>query len=177
MEKAAKLKLVRDSVTNYPDFPKPGILFRDIFGIFKNVAATKAMKDLMVEHVALLDIDFVVGLDSRGFLLGPVISLELAKPFVPIRKKGKLPGKVFQQSYTLEYGEDVFEIQADSVQGNKKALIVDDLLATGGSMSAAENLLKKAGVTVVECLVIMELKSLNGRAKIEAPIHALLQYD
>ena len=132
MDKAQKLKLVKDSVVSYPDFPKPGILFRlsfillmklysyklfltmifsrDIFGIFKNVAAMQAMKDLLVEHVALLDIDFIVGLDSRGFLLGPVISLELAKPFVPIRKKGKLPGKVYQQNYTLEYGEVVMTV-------------------------------------------------------------------
>ncbi|XP_058806593.1 adenine phosphoribosyltransferase [Phymastichus coffea] len=178
MEKADKLKLVSNAVKTYPDFPKPGILFRDIFGIFKSVAATRAMRDLIISHIAFMNFDFVVGLDSRGFLLGPLLSFELAKPFVPIRKKGKLPGKVYQQNYTLEYGEDIFEMQADAVhRNNNKAIIVDDLLATGGSMSAAEKLLKSAGVKIVECLVIIELKSLKGRSKIEAPIHSLLQYD
>ncbi|XP_011503381.1 PREDICTED: adenine phosphoribosyltransferase [Ceratosolen solmsi marchali] len=177
MEKAYKLKLVKEAIKSYPDFPKTGVLFRDVFEIFQNAQALQALKDLLVEHVALLDIDIIVGLDSKGFLLGPIISLGLAKPFIPIRKKGKLPGKVFRQNYTLEYGEDTFEIQTDAVQGKKKALIVDDLIATGGTMSAAEKLLKELGVVTVECLVIIELTSFKGRSKLEAPLHSLLQFN
>jgi len=177
MDKAQKLKLVKDAVTSYHDFPKPGIIFRDIFGIFKNVPALQAMKDLILEHVALLDIELVVGLDSRGFLLGPLISFELAKPFIPIRKKGKLPGKLVQQSYTLEYGEDIIEMQINDLHGKKKVLLVDDLLATGGTMEAAEKLIKSAGMHIVECLAIIELTDLKGRSKLESPVHSLIQYN
>ncbi|KAL7294105.1 adenine phosphoribosyltransferase [Trichogramma pretiosum] len=177
MSKKQQLQVLEKAVKNYPDFPKEGIIFRDIFGIMQDVHALQALRDLLVEHVALMDIDCVVGLDSRGFLLGPLLSVELAKPFIPIRKKGKLPGKIFSENYVKEYGEDTFEIQASGIKGKKKALLVDDLLATGGSMSAAELLLSKVGVNVVECLVVMELKSLNGRSKIKAPVHSLLKYD
>ncbi|KAJ8679847.1 hypothetical protein QAD02_015634 [Eretmocerus hayati] len=177
MEKADKLRILQESVVDHPDFPKPGILFHDIFGILKNVTAFRALRDLMVEYAAMLDVEVIVGLDSRGFLLGPIISLELSKPFVAIRKKGKLPGKVIAQSYELEYGEDTFEIQVDAIKGKKKALIVDDLLATGGTMSAAEKLLTSSGVYVQGCLVVIELKSLNGRSKLNAPLHSLLKYN
>ncbi|XP_014214869.1 adenine phosphoribosyltransferase isoform X2 [Copidosoma floridanum] len=171
MEKSQKLKLVKDALTSYPDFPKPGVIFRDIFGIFRNAAAMQAMTDLILGHVALLDIELIVGLDSRGFLLGPLISLGLAKPFIPIRKKGKLPGKVIQQSYTMEYGEDTIEMQINDLHGKNKVLLVDDLIATG------EKLVKSAGMSVVQCFFIVELSSLKGRTKLTAPVHSLIQYD
>ncbi|XP_014214864.1 adenine phosphoribosyltransferase 1 isoform X1 [Copidosoma floridanum] len=177
MEKSQKLKLVKDALTSYPDFPKPGVIFRDIFGIFRNAAAMQAMTDLILGHVALLDIELIVGLDSRGFLLGPLISLGLAKPFIPIRKKGKLPGKVIQQSYTMEYGEDTIEMQINDLHGKNKVLLVDDLIATGGTMEAAEKLVKSAGMSVVQCFFIVELSSLKGRTKLTAPVHSLIQYD
>ncbi|XP_033225194.1 adenine phosphoribosyltransferase [Belonocnema kinseyi] len=177
MDNVEKLKIIKNAVGTYPNFPKDGITFRDIFGIFQNVTALRALKDLIIDHASSLEIDVVVGLDSRGFLLGPIISLELGIPFFPIRKKGKLPGKVIQQSYTLEYGEDVFEIQTGNLSSGKKALIVDDLLATGGSMTGAIKLLEKTGVKVVECLAVIELTSLNGRSKLDAPVHSLIQYD
>ncbi|KZC11756.1 Adenine phosphoribosyltransferase [Dufourea novaeangliae] len=135
------------------------------------------MKDLIVEHVLFLEVDLVVGLDSRGFLFGPTISLELGKPFLPIRKKGKLPGKVSQKSFTLEYGEATFEIQVENITKGTRVLIVDDLLATGGTMAAAVELLQSTGAEVVECLVIIELNGLKGRDKLGVPTHSFIQYD
>ncbi|XP_053599208.1 adenine phosphoribosyltransferase-like [Microplitis demolitor] len=121
-----------------------GVL-KDIFGVYQNVTAMRAMNDLLIDHVkSLKNVDVIVGLDSRGFLLGPILSTELGKPFVPIRKKGKLPGNIKRESYTLEYGEATVEIQTDSISKGKKVLIVDDLLATGviGLKKAAKKTLK-----------------------------------
>ncbi|XP_053592837.1 adenine phosphoribosyltransferase-like [Microplitis demolitor] len=138
----------------------------------------RAMNDLLIDHVkSLKNVDVIVGLDSRGFLLGPILSTELGKPFVPIRKKGKLPGNIKRESYTLEYGEATVEIQTDSISKGKKVLIVDDLLATGGTMSAAIKLIEAIGAEVVECIVLMELNSLNGRSKISVPVFSLIQYN
>lgn len=176
MNNKENLNIVKSAIRTYENFPKEGVVFRDIFGIFQDVTALKALRDLIVSHVSSLDVDVIVGLDSRGFLVGPIISLELGKPFLPIRKKGKLPGDVFQYSYTLEYGEATFEIQKNNLSSGKRVLIVDDLLATGGSMSGAIQLLKKSGATVVECLAVIELIALNGRAKLDAPVHSIIQY-
>lgn len=177
MDNEEKLKIVKDAVKTYENFPKKGIIYKDIFGIFQNVTAMQAMNDLLIDHVINMNVDLIVGLDSRGFLLAPLISVALNKPFVPIRKKGKLPGTVKQESYTLEYGEATFEIQSDIINYGKRVLVVDDLLATGGTMAAAVKLLKASGADVVECLVIMELNSLNGRAKLGVPTHSFIQYD
>lgn len=177
MNRDQKLQLIKDSIKVYPDFPRPGIIFRDIFPVFQNVLALKAMRDLLVEHVSFLQVDSIVGLDSRGFLLGPMICTELEKPFIPIRKKGKLPGKVAGQSYTLEYSTDLFELQIESIKKGSRVLIVDDLLATGGSMGAAIQLLKSIGAVVVECLVIMELNELKAREKLDVPVYSFLQFD
>ncbi|XP_012268136.1 adenine phosphoribosyltransferase isoform X2 [Athalia rosae] len=172
-----KIALVKNAIGCYPDFPKPGILFRDIFGILSDVVATRALLDLLVDHTRSLAVDVIVGLDARGFILGPLIAAELSKPFVPVRKKGKLPGQVISQSYKLEYGEDTLEVQRNNPSTGKRVLIVDDLLATGGTMEAAIQLLKSADAGVIHCLVVMELTSLNGRAKLSAPVHSLLQFD
>ncbi|XP_076642513.1 adenine phosphoribosyltransferase [Halictus rubicundus] len=177
MDKGQKLEVLRNAIRSYPDFPKPGVEFRDIFGVFYNVVALRAMKDLIVEHILFLEVDMVVGLDSRGFLFGPMISLELGKPFLPIRKKGKLPGNVIEKSYTLEYGEATIEIQVDNIHKGARVLIVDDLLATGGTMAAAIELLESAETKVVECLAIIELIGLKGREKLKAPVHSFIQYE
>ncbi|XP_031829589.1 adenine phosphoribosyltransferase [Nomia melanderi] len=177
MDKNQKLEILRNAIKTYPDFPKPGVIFRDIFGIFNDVVALRAMKDLLVEHVLFLEVDLVVGLDSRGFLLGPIISLELGKPFLPIRKKGKLPGEVIEQNITLEYGEATLEIQKKLLTKGTRVLVVDDLLATGGTMIGAIELLRSGGVEVVECLVIIELSKLKGREKLDVPVHSFIQYD
>ncbi|XP_029043401.1 adenine phosphoribosyltransferase isoform X1 [Osmia bicornis bicornis] len=177
MNKKDKIQLLRNAIRSYPDFPKPGIIFRDIFGVFHNVAALRAMRDLIVEHILFLEVDLIIGLDSRGFLFGPIICMEMGKPFVPIRKKGKLPGEILQKPYTLEYGEDTFEIQKDYINKGARVIIVDDLLATGGSMTAAVELVKSAEAEVIECLVIIELTNLNGRDKVGVPVHSFIQYD
>ncbi|XP_011689234.1 PREDICTED: adenine phosphoribosyltransferase [Wasmannia auropunctata] len=177
MDKNDKLQILKNAIKSYPDFPEPGIIFRDIFGVFHNIVALRAMKDLIVEHILFLEVDLIVGLDSRGFLFGPIICMELGKPFLPIRKKGKLPGKVTQQKYVLEYGEATFELQTEFIKKDIRVLIVDDLLATGGTMAAAVQLLKSVGADVIECLVIMELTLLKGRDKLGAPVHSFIQYD
>ncbi|EGI62220.1 PREDICTED: adenine phosphoribosyltransferase [Acromyrmex echinatior] len=177
MDKNDKLQILKNAIKSYPDFPEPGIIFRDIFGVFNNITALRAMKDLIMEHILFLEVDLVVGLDSRGFLFGPIISIELDKPFLPIRKKGKLPGKVIQQKYTLEYGEATFELQTEFINKGTRVLIVDDLLATGGTMAAAVQLIKSTGADVIECIVIMELTLLKGRDKVGVPVHSFIQYD
>ncbi|XP_011156481.1 adenine phosphoribosyltransferase [Solenopsis invicta] len=177
MDKNDKLQILKNAIKSYPDFPQPGITFRDIFSVFHNITALRAMKDLIVEHILFLEVDLVVGLDSRGFLFGPMICMELGKPFLPIRKKGKLPGKVIQQKYTLEYGEATFELQTEFIKEGARVLVVDDLLATGGSLATAVKLLKSVGTNVIECLVIMELTLLKGRDKLGVPVHSFIQYD
>ncbi|XP_053987063.1 adenine phosphoribosyltransferase [Hylaeus anthracinus] len=177
MDKNEKIQLLRNAIKAYPDFPTPGVVFRDIFSVFSNMIALRAMKDLIVEHVLFLEVDLIVGLDSRGFLFGPMISMELGKPFLPIRKKGKLPGNVVEKSFTLEYGKATFEIQSDNIKKGTRVLIVDDLLATGGSMAAALELLQTLGCEVVECLVIIEITGLKGREKLNVPVHSFVQYD
>ncbi|KYN18789.1 PREDICTED: adenine phosphoribosyltransferase [Trachymyrmex cornetzi] len=177
MDKNDKLQILKNAIKSYPDFPEPGIIFRDIFGVFNNIVALRAMKDLIMEHILFLEVDLVVGLDSRGFLFGPIISMELDKPFLPIRKKGKLPGKVIQQKYTLEYGEATFELQTEFINKGTRVLIVDDLLATGGTMAAAVHLIKSTGANIIECIVIMELTLLKGRDKVGVPVHSFIQYD
>lgn len=173
-----KIDLVRNAICSYPDFPKPGILFRDVFSVLREPVAFKALHEVFVEHVKNLSppVQAIAALESRGFLFGPKLALEFGIPFIPIRKKGKLPGNVESISYELEYGKDTFEIQLDGLKKGINVLIVDDLLATGGSMGAACQLLKKAGLEISQCLVVMELKDLSGRSKITEPVHAFIQY-
>ncbi|KAL2740633.1 adenine phosphoribosyltransferase [Vespula squamosa] len=176
MDKTEKLKLVKDTIKNYVNFPKPGVNFLDIFPVFQNTLALKALRDLLLEHVLFLEIDLIVGLDSRGFLIGPLISIEIDKPFIPIRKKGKLPGRVLSQEYSLEYGESTLELQQDSVKEGSRVLIVDDLLATGGSMGAAIHLLTSINVKIVECLVVIEVLKLKAREKFNVPVYSIVQF-
>ncbi|CAH1391652.1 unnamed protein product [Nezara viridula] len=173
-----KLRIVKENIRSYPDFPKKGVLFRDVFSVFSNTQALKALMDLIVDHVSSIQspIDAVIGLESRGFLLGPSIALNLDVPFVPVRKKGKLPGELAEIQYKLEYGSDSFEIQRDSLKAGQSVLIVDDLLATGGTMGAACQLMDILNVKVSECFVVIELNDLKGRNNIKYPIHSLIQY-
>ncbi|KAL1124597.1 hypothetical protein AAG570_001221 [Ranatra chinensis] len=136
--------------------------------------------DLLFNHVDAVikgkSVSAIVGLDARGFLFGPSLALHLGVPFIPVRKSGKLPGEVSGMKFELEYGSDEFQIQKDSLKSGDSAIIVDDLLATGGSLSATCKLLEGLGVNVVECLVIMELKELKGRERLTSPVYSLLQY-
>ncbi|XP_027321528.3 adenine phosphoribosyltransferase [Anas platyrhynchos] len=175
-----RLRAVRAGVRCFPDFPVPGVLFRDISPLLKDPVAFRALIDLLEDHLrtSLPPIDFIAGLDSRGFLIGPPLAQRLGVGFVPIRKKGKLPGPTESVSYTLEYGEAALEIQSDAVEPGQKVVIVDDLLATGGTMRAACELVRRLKAEILECLVIIELKFLKGVEKLESvPFFSLLQYD
>lgn len=154
--------------------------YRDIFTALLDGKVCTAIRDLLLERVrnSPQRIDAIVGLDARGFLFGFTIAAELGLPFVPIRKRGKLPGKCKSFEYKLEYGTDVFEMQENSIGPNQNVIIVDDLLATGGSLNAACRLISEYGANVAEIIVIMELKSLDGRKKIPTEnIHAFIAYD
>ncbi|KAG0150789.1 hypothetical protein CROQUDRAFT_652037 [Cronartium quercuum f. sp. fusiforme G11] len=167
----------------HPDFPQKGIMFLDIFPILRDPAAFETLITHLVHHltsVTLLTIpskkiDVVVGLDARGFLLGPVIAMRLNCGFVPIRKKGKLPGKVISAEYVKEYGTDVVEIQADSIKHGQTVVVVDDLIATGGTVKAAEELVEKLGGKVVEHIFVIEASFLKGSERLNAPTYAIIK--
>lgn len=177
-ERRKKLELVKRNIKNYPDFPKPGVLFRDLFSVLRNPSAFRALQDVMIEYVSHLTSrpEAVVALEARGFLLGTLIARHFDIPFIPIRKKGKLPGEVICTTFTLEYGTGVFEIQSSSITSGQNVIIVDDVLATGGSMKASCQLVEQLQATVQVCLVVMELVDLKGREKIKAPLHSLIQF-
>ncbi|XP_005052328.1 PREDICTED: adenine phosphoribosyltransferase [Ficedula albicollis] len=152
----------------------------DISPLLKDPVAFRALIDLLEDHVraSFPKIDFIVGLDSRGFLIGPPLAQRLGIGFVPVRKKGKLPGATQSVSYSLEYGKAELEIQSDAVEPGQKVVIVDDLLATGGTMCAACELLKRLKAEILECLVVVELRALKGSEKLNSiPFYSLLQYD
>ncbi|XP_078066814.1 adenine phosphoribosyltransferase [Mustelus asterias] len=175
----AKLQLVRNGIKSYPDFPTQGILFRDIFPLLQDPKAFSAVIDLFEDHLrkTFPQVDLVVGLDARGFLFGPPLAQRFGIGFVPVRKKGKLPGPTISVCYSLEYGQAEVEIQSDVIQANQKVVIVDDLLATGGTLSAACQLLNKMKADILECLLVIEIKALNGVKKLgSVPVYSLVQY-
>ncbi|XP_048402625.1 adenine phosphoribosyltransferase isoform X1 [Stegostoma tigrinum] len=174
-----KLRLVHSTIRSYPDFPTEGIVFRDIFPVLHDPKAFSAVIDLFEDHLkkTFPVIDLFVGLDARGFLFAPILAQRFGIGFVPVRKKGKLPGPTLSVSYSLEYGEAEVELQRDVIQANQKVVIVDDLLATGGTLSAACDLLNKTGANILGCLVVIELKALNGAKKLNCvPLHSLVQF-
>ena len=159
------IEQVRDKIRNIPNFPKEGILFRDITTALKDKVALKQMVDYLAEQFKTEKIDYIVGLESRGFIFGMPLAYLFDAGFIPIRKPNKLPGETLSESYQLEYGTDTFEIHADALTKGDRVLIVDDLLATGGTAAAACNLVKKTGAEIVGCAFVIELDDLNGRAK------------
>ncbi|XP_062405586.1 adenine phosphoribosyltransferase [Sardina pilchardus] len=174
-----KLKRINESIRSFPDFPIKGILFRDICPILKDPNSLTAVIDLFEEHVRQnhQDVDLIVGLDARGFLFGPLLAQRLGIGFALVRKRGKLPGPTVSVSYDLEYGKAEVEIQEDAVAPGQKILVIDDLLATGGTLNAACALLKKLQAIVVDCLVVVEMKDLNGADKIKPhTVFSLVQY-
>ncbi|KAK5604768.1 hypothetical protein CRENBAI_010883 [Crenichthys baileyi] len=174
-----KLQLVHRHIRAFPDFPKKGILFRDICPILKSPAALTAVIDLFEERVRShhLQVDLIVGLDARGFLFGPLLAQRLGVGFVLVRKKGKLPGPTTCVKYDLEYGTAEAETQEDAVAPGQKVLIIDDLLATGGTLYAACELMKKQQAQIQGCMVIIELKDLNGADRLKPhSVFSLLQY-
>ncbi len=171
---------IKSRIRTVKDWPKKGIMFRDITTLLKDPVGLQLTIDDFVKRYKDKDIDVVVGIDSRGFILGGALAYLLGKGFVPIRKKGKLPADTEKQEYELEYGTDTIEIHKDAIQKGQKVLIIDDLIATAGTMAAAINLVEKLGGKVVECAVIVELPDLHGREKIERKghkLHSLVQFE
>ncbi|KAL3472433.1 phosphoribosyltransferase-like protein [Aspergillus californicus] len=172
-----KVKL-RAALRQFPDFPSPGILFEDILPIFADHSLHEALLRCLELHV--LDIkpnekpDVIVGLDARGFLMGPSLALRLGASFVPVRKQGKLPGPCETQSYEKEYGQDFFQMQSGSIKPGQKVIVVDDIIATGGSAYAAGELIQKMGGSLMGFVFMLELEFLHGRDKLPAPVYTLL---
>ena len=156
--------LAASLIRDIPDFPKSGILFKDITPVLADAAAFQEVMDDFVEHAQLFAPDMVAGIESRGFLFGAPLALDLGLGFVPIRKAGKLPSVVEREEYVLEYGTAIIEAHRDSIRPGQRVLIVDDLLATGGTAAAAARLVEKLGGTVAGFCFLVELTSLNGRS-------------
>lgn len=157
------MKTVKDYIRTIHDFPHEGIMFRDVTTLFADPRGFRMAIDQLIHPWAGVQIDKVVGLEARGFILGGAIAHQLSKGFVPIRKKGKLPGQTVSQAYTLEYGEAIMEMHEDAIQPGEKVLIVDDLLATGGTCEAAIKLIERVGGQIVGCSFIVDLPELGGR--------------
>ncbi|PWE16713.1 adenine phosphoribosyltransferase [Marinicauda salina] len=159
---------IRDAIRTIPDYPKPGIMFRDVTTLLGDASAFRAAVDAMVFPHAGSKIDKVAGIEARGFILGGAVAHQLSVGFLPVRKTGKLPAETLSQSYELEYGTDAVEIHADAVTPGEKVLVVDDLVATGGTAEAAIQLLRRAGADVVGCSFVVDLPDLGGAKRIEA---------
>ncbi|MGI6088808.1 adenine phosphoribosyltransferase [Bilifractor porci] len=160
------MKKLEDYVISIPDFPKPGIIFRDITGILEDADGLKLAIDSLQKELEGLDFDVIAGTESRGFIFGMPLAYNLHKPFVPIRKKGKLPREVVRQSYDLEYGSATIEMHKDALKPGQKVVLVDDLIATGGTIEAAAKLVEQLGGEVVKMLFVMELAGLKGRERL-----------
>ncbi len=160
------LEQLRAAIRDVPDFPKPGILFKDITPVLKDGALFRSAIDLFLERCRACTVDKIVCIDARGFLFGSAVAYELGLGLVPIRKKGKLPYKTERAAYTLEYGEAEMEMHIDSVQRGERIVLIDDLLATGGTSASAVALIEKVGGVLVEAQFLIELEFLHGREKL-----------
>ncbi|MBX2863550.1 MAG: adenine phosphoribosyltransferase [Leptolyngbyaceae cyanobacterium MAG.088] len=165
-------------IREIPDFPKPGILFRDITTLLQDADGLKATIDLMAEQVISYQPDCIVGIESRGFIFGMPLAYKLGLSFVPVRKPGKLPAAVHHVSYDLEYGQDSLEVHQDALTEHHRPLIVDDLLATGGTAAATAKVIEQTGATIAGFSFVIELSGLNGRQKLPdgIPITTLISY-
>ena len=171
---------VREHVRMVPDFPKKGIMFLDITTATKDAKSMQYMTDFLYETFKNEKIDYVAGIESRGFIFGAPLAYKLNAGFIPIRKPNKLPAETVKETYSLEYGTDTIEMHADALKSGDKVLIIDDLLATGGTAVAACNLVKKVGAEPLAAAFIIELNPLKGREKIEAAgvkVVSMLDYD
>ena len=176
-ESDARVSLVRQHIRAVPDFPKPGILFRDITPLLGNPEALSAALALHEDAAKRMrPFDLVCGIESRGFLFGAALAVRLGVGFVPVRKPGKLPAETIEESYALEYGSDRLQVHSDAIEAKHRVLIVDDLLATGGTASTAAKLVRRLGGTVAGCLFLIELTDLNGRARLSEPVKSILTF-
>lgn len=160
------MKKIEEYVRSIPDFPEPGIVFRDVTSILQDPEGLHLSIDLIQEKLEGIDFDVVAGTESRGFIFGVPVAYNLHKAFVPVRKKGKLPCETVTQEYDLEYGTAAIEIHRDSIKPGQKVVIIDDLIATGGTVEAAIRLIEGLGGEVVKVVFLMELEGLNGRRKL-----------
>ena len=168
---------LEDYVVSIPDFPEPGIIFRDITSVLQDEDGLQMAIDEMQKLVQGLEFDVIAGAESRGFIFGTPIAYNMHKPFALVRKKGKLPRETIETSYELEYGTATIEMHKDSIAPGQKVLVVDDLIATGGTLEATIRLVEQLGGEVVGVLVLMELQGLNGRDKIKCPVYSAIKYE
>lgn len=172
------MKKIEEYVRSIPDFPKPGIIFRDITSILQDADGLHLAIDSLQDLIKDVDVDVIVGAESRGFIFGMPMAYNLHKPFVPVRKKGKLPCETISKSYDLEYGQAEIEIHKDAIKPGQKVVIVDDLIATGGTMEAAVKLIEELGGEVVKILFLMELAGLKGREKLKGyDVASVIRYE
>ena len=162
------MKKIEEYVRSIPDFPEPGIIFRDITSILQDADGLHLAIDSLQDLIKDVDVDVIVGAESRGFIFGMPMAYNLHKPFVPVRKKGKLPCETISQSYDLEYGQAEIEIHKDAIKPGQKVVIVDDLIATGGTVEACAKLVEELGGIVEKIVFLLELAGLHGRDKLEA---------
>jgi adenine phosphoribosyltransferase len=171
---------LKSLIRTIPDYPKPGIMFRDITTLLKDASGFKACVERLIEPYRTAGVETVVAIEARGFILGGAVADRLGTGFVPLRKKGKLPGAAVGQDYELEYGTDVIEVHEDAIREGERVLIVDDLIATGGTADAGVKLVRKVGGVVVGAAFIIDLPELGGAAKLEAqgiPCHTLIAFE
>ena len=173
-----KMHEVEKYIRSIPDFPEPGIIFRDLTTVIQDAEGLKLAIDSMTEKIKDIDFDVIVGLEARGFIFGMPIAYLLGKPFVIIRKRGKLPCETISESYDLEYGKAEIEIHKDAIQPGQKVVMVDDLIATGGTIEAAIKLIERLGGQVVDNLFLVELAGLHGREKLaDYRVDAVVTYE
>ncbi len=172
------MKTLQDYVTSIPDFPEPGIIFRDITSVIGDAEGLKLAVDQMQAKLSGIEFDAIAGMESRGFLFGMPIAYNLNKPFIPVRKKGKLPRETVSVSYELEYGTAEIEVHKYDVKPGTKIVIIDDLIATGGTLHAAAQLFQQLNAPVVKMVCLLELKGLNGRKALEGyDVDTVIAYD
>ena len=177
---AADSNDLRALIRTIPDYPRPGILFRDITTLIADPAGLRAAIDGLVLPFLTAGIDHVAGIEARGFILGGAVAHELGRGFIPIRKKGKLPGKTIGQDYSLEYGVDTIEIHADAIHPGARVLLIDDLIATGGTADAAIELIRRSGGEIVAAAFVIDLPDLGGAARLAAKdvaVHTLVSFE
>lgn len=172
------MKKVEDYIRTIPDFPEPGIMFRDVTSILQSAEGLKLAIDEMIRLLDGVEFDVIAGAESRGFIFGVPIAYAMGKPFVPVRKAGKLPCETVSKSYDLEYGQATIEIHKDAILPGQKVVLVDDLIATGGTMEAAAELVEELGGEVVKMLFLIELSGLKGREKLaKYDVESVVAYD
>ena len=178
LEQQIRITKLRELIRDVPDFPKPGVVFKDITPLLHHPAGLSLAVEYLTQPFRDQRVDIVVGAESRGFIFGTAVARNLSAGFVPIRKPGKLPSAVRSEEYELEYGTDRLEIHEDAIQRGERVLLIDDLLATGGTMAACCKLVESLGGNIIGCGFLIELTFLGGRAKLgEYPIHTILSYD